>query len=116
MCVRASNANDRVDAELKPILQQLKFTRYTGFHLIDTQRRSLESGQETTFNIEGERKIRIELLSHDETAAKLRIRMFNAQGRQQLDTTVSIHRNRSFMVAGPKVGEDVLILPVSVRY
>jgi hypothetical protein len=33
-----------------------------------------------------------------------------------LDTTVSIHRNKSFMVAGPKHEDGVLVLPLTARY
>jgi len=116
LCVRATNANDHVDGKLEPMLRQLKYTRFTGFSLLDDHELRLEPGQTGDFEIEGNRKVNIELLSRDEAEARLRIRMFNPQGRQQLDTTVTIHRDRSFMVAGPHIGDDVLILPVTVRY
>ncbi len=115
-CVRGTNDNARVDESLKSILPALSQTNYRGFSLVDSYRDNLSDGQETEFSIEGGRKVKIELLDHDQTKARVRIRMFNGQGRQALDTTVSIHRDRSFMVAGPKVGDDVLILPVTVRY
>jgi hypothetical protein len=116
MCVHGTNRHSNVDASLKPIVKQLSYTRYTGFELVDTHGQSLEIGQEATFAIEGERKVKVELLGRDDAAAKLRIRLLNADGAKLLDTTISVHRNKSFMVAGPKVGEDVLILPVTARY
>ena len=33
-----------------------------------------------------------------------------------MDTTVSIHRNRAFMIAGPSYEDGKLILPLTVRY
>jgi len=114
--VRGTNANAQVDDELRSILPALSQTNYRGFSLLDSKRDNLSDGEETEFSIEGGRRVKIELLDHDQTKARVRIRMFNGQGRQALDTTVSIHRDRSFMVAGPKVGDDVLILPVTVRY
>ena len=116
LCVRATNANTRVDDRLEPMLKQLRYTRFTGFSLMDQHTLRLAPGQEGSFEIEGNRKVAIDLLERNASEARLRIRMFNGQGRQQLDTTVTIHRDRSFMVAGPHLGEDVLILPVTVKY
>lgn len=116
LCVRATNSNSRVDPKLERIVSHLKFTRYTGFDLIDSHSYELSPKEEATFPIEGGRKVKLELLERDGDAAKVRIQMFSDSGSKQLDTTVQIHRNRSFMVAGPKVGDDVLILPVTVRY
>lgn len=116
MCVRATNANNRVDPELQSVMQHLKMLKFRGFSLVDQHSKSLEDGDETSFDLEGGRTIKVSLLQHDGTAAKVRLRMLNAQGTKQLDTTVSIHRDKSFMVAGPKLGDDVLILPVTVSY
>ncbi len=116
MCVKATKTNDRVDPELKPLIKQLSFTSYTGFDLISHNADTLAVGEEATFAIEGGRRLKVQLIDRDETAARLRLRLFGADGTKVLDTTVAVHRNRTFMVAGPKVGEDVLIIPVTAKY
>lgn len=115
-CIRGTNANAVIDPDLKEISRQLAYTRFTGFDLIDTHADSLAIGDEATFPIEGGRKLKIELISRDDTAARLRLRLLGADGSHQLDTTVSIQRNKTFMVMGPRLGDDVLILPVTARY
>jgi hypothetical protein len=114
--VRATNQHSRVDPALTPMLQHLRFLNYSGFELLDTHDLGLAVSEESVFTVAGGRKVKIQLVSVNDTEAKLRIRMFNEDTTKLLDTTVSIHRNRSFIVAGPRFGEGVLILPVTARY
>ena len=116
MCVRATKSNDRVDPELKPLLKQLSFTGFTGFDLVSHNTDALSVGEEANFAIEGGRRLKVQLIDRDETAARMRLRLIGADGTKVLDTTVAVHRNRTFMVAGPRVGEDVLIIPVMAKY
>lgn len=116
LTVRATNSNDRVDPELRPIIKQLSYTRFTGFDLIDTHTRALTVGSTTSIAIEGGRRLKIDLVDRDEVSSRVRLSLFDPEGDKMLDTTVAVHRNRTFMVAGPKIGEDVLIIPVTVRY
>ncbi len=115
MVVYANNESNRVDPSLEPVMQQLRFTPFKSFTRLQTQSSSLEVGEEASFSIAGGRRIKIELLSRDEKQAKIRLRMFT-NGEKKLDTTVSIWRNRSFMVAGPHHQEGRLVLPITVRY
>ena len=55
------------------------------------------------------------VLSKDVKQAKLRIQMMK-DGKKITDTTVSIPRDRYFMISGPKIKDGVLILPVGVSY
>ena len=112
--VHASN-NGRVDPDLKPVMQQLRFTKFTGFRLLDRYPVQLGVGGDTTVQIAGGRRLKIQLLSRNDREAKLRLRMFNSKGKL-LDTTVSIHRNRSFLVAGPRYKDGKLVIAVKVRY
>lgn len=116
MCVRATKANDRVDPELKAMLKHLALTGYTGFDVISHNADALGVGEEANFPIEGSRRLKVQLIDRDETSARLRLRLIGADGTKQLDTTVAVHRNRTFMVAGPKVGDDVLIIPITAKY
>lgn len=115
MVVYANNESNKVDPSLEPVMQQLRFTPFKSFTLLQNQTSSLEVGEEANFSIAGGRRIKIELLSRDEKQAKIRLRMFTG-GEKKLDTTVSIWRNRSFMVAGPHHQEGRLVLPITVRY
>lgn len=115
MVVHATNAHSRVDSRLRALLPHLRHLNYTGFDVLEVRRDDLSPAQETTFSIAGDRRMKLQLLEVDERQAKLRVRMYNQQGRL-LDTTVSIHRNRSFIVAGPQHDGGVLILPVTARY
>ena len=114
MVVHANHGN-RVDPELRSVMQNLKFTRYSGFSLLGKYPAQLSAGEESSFQIAGGRRLKVKLIERDGKQAKIRVRMLNQSGKV-LDTTVSIHRNRSFMVAGPKHNNGVLIIPVSVRY
>jgi hypothetical protein len=115
MVVHAHNEDGKVDPRLTGIMQNLRFIKFKGFRLLDTHPASLGPAQESTFSIVGGRQIRVQLLERDAKQAKVRVRMFSGDAKV-LDTTVSIHRNRSFMLAGPKHNGGVLIFAVSVKY
>lgn len=116
MVVHATNSHQRVDPRLGGVMKSLKFLKFQGFELLNTHTDGLSVGQEATFTVVGGRRVRVQLISRDERQATLRIRMFNSADNQRIDTTVSVHRNRSFMVAGPRHRDGVLILPVSAKY
>ena len=115
MVVRATNAHQRIDADLKDVLQHLRFFNFTGYELLSKQTHDIAVGGDHTYAVEGDRRVKVDVLSRDEKQVKLRVRMFDAKDRK-LDTTVSIHRNKSFLIGGPEVGDGVLILPLTARY
>lgn len=115
MVIYAHNEDNRVDPALRGVMQQLKNFRFSGYKLLENHPTQLAVGQETSFALPGGRKIKMELLDRDDQQARIRIRMFSGSDKV-LDTTVSIHRNRSFMIGGPSYEAGKLILPVSVRY
>lgn len=115
MVVRATNAHQRIDADLKDVLQHLRFFNFTGYELLSKQTHAISVGSDHTYAVEGDRRVKVDVLSRDERQVKLRVRMFDAKDRK-LDTTVSIHRNKSFLIGGPEVGDGVLILPLTARY
>ena len=115
MVVHATQGQPMVDSRLKSIMQHLRFLQFKRFSLLDKHRATLAMNSESTFSIRGGRRLKVQLLSRDARQARIRVRMFNDKGKL-LDTTVSIHRNRSFILAGPKHDGGVLILPVTARY
>ena len=57
----------------------------------------------------------IELLSKEDSKARMRVVM--ARGAEKLlDTTLSVNRNGTFIVAGPKYQGGILVLPLTARY
>ena len=115
LVVHATNDHQKVDPRLRSLLPHLRHLNYTGFDVLDVRRDDLSERDETSFGIAGGRRMQVELLDVDPSRARMRVRMYDGQ-RRLLDTTVSIHRNRSFIVAGPKHQGGVLILPMTARY
>ena len=114
MVIHANNSG-RVDPDLRAVMQNLRFTKFSGFSLLNKVPSQLGVGQEASVSITGGRKLKVNLVERDDKQAKVRVRLFSGE-RKVLDTTVSIHRNRSFMLMGPKHADGVLILALSVRY
>jgi hypothetical protein len=114
MMVHASSG-DQVTEELKPLMKQLTFTRFTGFEMLQKFPAQLSVGGSASFSLVGERRLKLELLSKDEKRAKLRVRLFNGK-EKVLDTTVSVNRNRSFIIGGPRYKGGAIVLPLTVRY
>lgn len=111
-----ANNSGKVDPALQGVYENLKYTRFSGFSLLDTNDAKLSPGQDATFSVAGGRKITVSIVSRDSRAAKVRVKMFNPEGKSVMDTTVSIHRNRAFIIAGPDYKGGKLVLPLSVRY
>lgn len=115
MVVHANNAHTRVDSRLEGLLGHLRHLDYTGFDVLQTQTEKLQDSGNARYDVAGSREIRVNLIGHDAENARLRIRMFTGESKV-LDTTVSVRRNRSFIVMGPRHNDGVLILPITVRY
>ncbi len=116
MALRATNAHERVDARLKPVLQHLRLLPYKGFDLLDRQDHEMGVGQDHDFTLEDGRRISVDLLSRDARKARLRIRFYNDKGIV-MDTIINVHRDKTFMVAVSGASPDeALILPITARY
>lgn len=115
MVVHGTNAHERIDPAVKPVLQSLKFLSYSGFEMLSKQDHDIAVGRDHTFQLEGDRRVTVDVVFRDERQAKLRLRLYNGASRI-MDTTITVHRNKSFMVAGPPFKDGVLILPVTARY
>jgi len=115
MVVHATRNNDSVDRRLEGLLAHLRHLGYSGYSVIRQNSASMSDGDTADFTVVGDREVKAELISHTDTDARLRIRMFKS-GNKVLDTTVNMPRNRSFIVMGPEYDGGVLILPITVRY
>lgn len=113
--VHATNAHSDVDGSLRALERQLRFLNFTGFRSLDTRSESLSTGERTSVSVAGGREMKITLIEVDDTAAKLRVQLYKGSAKT-VDTTVSVHRNRSFIVAGPKHDDGVLVFPLTASY
>lgn len=115
MVIHAHNDNKKVDPQLKSVQRQLQFMQFTGFTLLDSYPANLLEDGEETFQIAGGRRLKVALVGRNDEKARLRLRMFGKKGKV-LDTTVSIQRDRAFMVAGPNHNDGKLVIAVRVKY
>lgn len=115
MVVHATNSHSQVDSRLASMLPHLQHLSYTGYSVLDTRRDEVSPGGEASFTVAGDRRVTVQLIDRDATQARIRVGMY-AGSRRLLDTTVSIHRNKSFIVAGPEYEGGVLMLPMTARY
>lgn len=115
MVVHATDSKPGVDPRLSKLSSSFRYFKYQGYWLLATQSASIGMGASTTFTVEGGRKVKVTLVSADESRARVRVEMSNKDGKL-LDTTVSINRNGTFIVAGPKYEDGILMLPLKASY
>lgn len=114
--IHATDTHTRVDPRLDQLQRYLRHLRYTGYELLETRKVPLTARGAETFAIAGERKVRVELLSKDAKKARLRVKIIGRKGQKLLDTTLSVPRNGTFIVAGPKYKGGILVLPLTAKY
>ena len=115
LVVAATDSHDGIDPRLEPLAKHLRFLRYRGYDLLNTHITEISPGGHATFAIAGGRRVTVSLLKKNPERAQFRVEMFS-QGGKLLDTTLSVNRNGTFIVAGPKHKDGILILPLQVRY
>ncbi len=116
LVVAASDSHSGVDPQLQHLQRHLSFLRYSGYSLLDTYNAELAPGGSSTFQLVGDRKVTVALKARDAQRAQFRIQFFGRQDNKLLDTTLSVNRNGTVIVAGPKHGDGILILPLQARY
>ena len=115
MVVAATDSHDRTDPSLRPLLKHLQFLRYRGYELLDTHRAELGLDARTSFPIQGDRKVALTLIRKTPERAQFRVQV-HRKGGKLLDTTLTVNRNGTFIVAGPRYRDGILILPLTVKY
>ncbi|MCB9777961.1 MAG: hypothetical protein H6742_05310 [Alphaproteobacteria bacterium] len=114
--VYATDAHSKKDPRLASLTRYLGHLRFTGYELLDTQTSQVGLGGKATFAVEGGRKVTVELLGRDESRARVRVQVAGSSGNKLLDTTMSVNRNATVIVAGPKHEQGILVLPLTARY
>ena len=113
--VHATDAETGVDPRLQSLASSFRYFKYKGYRLLSTQNAEIAVGGETTWSVEGGRRITISVLSFDEARARIRVQMSSASGKM-LDTTVNINRNGTVIISGPSYQGGILMLPVTASY
>lgn len=116
MEVYATDTHSKVDPKLDRLTRYLSHLRYTGFELLDSHSVSLAPNGSQTFTIAGGRKMEITVLGKDDRRVRMRVEVTGGKGGKLLDTTLSVNRNGTFIVAGPKYRDGVLVLPLTAKY
>lgn len=110
-----ANQSNKVDSRLGSLTRYLQNLRYSGYELLDSHVAQLAVNGSETVSIEGGRQITLTLLSKDDQKARMRVEITAKTGRL-LDTTLTVNRNGTFIVAGPKYQDGILVLPLTARY
>lgn len=115
MVVHGTDAHNRIDASLKPIMQHLRFMPHTGYTLLSQADHDINQGGHHGFPVEGGRRVDVKLISLDGRQAKIRVEFY--QGKvKKMETVLAIHRNKAFVIVGPKHDNGELILAITPRY
>ncbi len=115
MVVFATSSQTGVDPRLGSLTRYLSNLKYSGYQLLDSQQATLSANGSQSFQIEGGRKVSVTLLSRDDQKARMRVEISQGSGKL-LDTTLSVNRNGTFIVAGPRHKDGILVLPLTARY
>ncbi|MBM4367626.1 MAG: hypothetical protein FJ102_15550 [Deltaproteobacteria bacterium] len=113
--VHATDSETGIDPRLQPLASQFRYLKYKGYRLLSTQNIDLVVGGEQSVTIEGDRKLGVALVSLDESRARVRVEIDGKKGKL-IDTTVTINRDGTFIVAGPAYKDGILILPLRASY
>jgi hypothetical protein len=115
LVVHATDSERGIDPRLESLASSFRYFKYAGYRLLSTQKADVAEGGDASFTIDGGRKVEVTLLSRDDARARVRVQMSNGDGKL-LDTTVSINRDGTFIVAGPKYKDGILMLPLRASY
>ena len=116
LVVHATNAHQDIDERVTPYLRYLRHLAYTGYTPIRDLTLNLSANRVERFELAGGRRVVVELLERDERRARLRIQIIGQRGSKLLDTTMSVSRDASVIVAGPTYDGGILVLPLTARY
>ena len=116
MVVHATDQHSNIDQRLGSLTRYLSHMRFTGYELLETRSVQLGANGSETFTIQGGREVTITLLSRDEKRVRMRVQIQAGRGGKLLDTTLSVNRNGTFIVAGPKYNQGILVLPLTASY
>ncbi len=113
--VHATDSEEGIDPRLDALASSFRYFKYKGYRLLSSESRPLAVGGSATFEIAGERELTVTVVERDDERARVRVEIVKGENRL-LDTTVSINRDGTFIVAGPKYRDGILMLPLRASY
>lgn len=115
LLVHATPGQVFMDPALKRWSRHLRHLRYDSFKLLERRRAALLPDHGRDFEILGDRRITVTLLSKNPKRARLRVQMYRS-GQKLVDTTVTVNRNGTFIMAGPSHKGGILVMPITASY
>lgn len=113
--VHATDSEPGIDPRLSALASSFHYFKYKGYRLLSTQEAEVAVNEDHSFPIEGNLRLKVTLISRDDARARVRVEMSGQDGKL-LDTTVSINRGGTFIVAGPRFKDGILMLPIRADY
>ncbi len=116
LAVAASEGQPHMDPQLKHLVKHMAYLRHDRYELVTQKRGVVGPGaDDLEFRVQGGPRVVVSVREVGGDRAKVRVRMFRGQNKV-VDTTVAIANHGTFIVAGPKYRDGILILPIRVDY
>ncbi len=115
MVIYATTAHKKVDAKLSQVTRYLNHLKYTGYELLQSESMQIGLNGSESFTLANGQQAKVTVLSKDEKRVNVRMEITNGKSKV-LDTTLSVNRDGSFIVAGPRFKDGILVLPVTAKY
>ena len=107
-------AHGHVDPRLGVLSRHLGSFPQNDFRMMSSHRARLAQARPRAIAVPGDRNVSMTLLGSDKVRVRVRVRVERPDGRSLVDTTASIPRGRTMMLAGPHYGDGILLLPITV--
>lgn len=115
MVVHASEAAGESDPRLSAWMPLLRSTPFQSFQMLDAHEMRIADTEDQGVSLSAGRRIRVQLLQHDLSQARLKIELMNGD-EKIVDSTVTIARNKSFFLVIRGENGTALLMPIVVRY
>jgi hypothetical protein len=104
-----------MDPKLGSLERYLRHLRYSSYEVLSSRNLDLSQGVEKTLSVEGGREVAISLVSTDGNKARFRVQVRSGK-RNLADITVSVGRDKTFVVSGPQYEGGILLIPITARF
>lgn len=115
LVVHATDSEEGIDPRLSSLASSFRYFKYKGYKQLGVENADVAVNGDASFSIAGDRTVKVTLLSKDDQNARVRVEVTGKNGKL-LDTTVKVNRDGTFIVAGPKYKDGMLILPLRASY
>jgi hypothetical protein len=116
--IQATTNGNHIDKKIQNLSRHFKDLKYTNFKYLGNKVAEVSDKGSKQFIIEGNRRVRVELKSHNQKKATLKIEIHGAKkNKKLLSTTMIVKRDSTpVIVAVPNKKGGKILLPFSVSY